>query len=138
MSSLLPSVARAKLSALPWLRRDGKHVVRTLLALEAAWWGFDLALPWATFPMSPVYRLMAAWAPEWVWALLFLVSAALYVYGFGGGRLRRIGTAGLGGILHAVVVTSALVSAPESTATGTHTIWLLATYLLIEWEAMDD
>ena len=137
MSMLVPSLARAKLSALLWLRRDGKRVVRALLTLEAAWWAFDLAMPWDTFPLSHVYDLLAACAPEWVWALLFLLDAALLLLGFRGARLRRIGSAGLDGIMHAVVVTSALVFSPGSTGTGTQTIWLAASYLLVEWEAMD-
>ena len=126
-----------KLRGLLWLRRDGKRAVRLLLTLEAAWWAFDLAMPWDTFPLAHVYDLLAACAPEWVWALLFLLDAALLLLGFRGGRLRRIGSAGLDGIMHAVVVTSALVFSPGSTGTGTQTIWLAASYLLVEWEAMD-
>ena len=134
----LPFKARVRLrAALGWLRQDAKRAVRTLLVLEASWWAFDLAMPWNTFPLSRTYDLMASLAPEWMWAALFAADAALALCGFAGGRLRRIGSAGFDGIVHAIVVTSFLVSAPGSTGSGTQTIWLLASCLLTEWEAMD-
>ena len=136
-SLILVDVAKIKLRALSWLRLDGKRAVRLLLTLEAAWWAFDLAMPWDTFPLSHVYDLLAACASERVWALLFLVDAVLCLCGFAGSRFRRIASAGLDGIMHAIVFTSAVVSSPGSTGTGTQTVWLAASYLLVEWEAMD-
>ena len=131
------AIRRAAGLGLAWLRADGKRPVRTLVALEASWWAFNLFMPWQTFPLSRTYDLMARLAPEWVWALLFLLDAVLCLRGFWGGRLRRIGSAGLDGIVHAIVATSFLMSAPGATGTGTQSIWLFASYLLVEWEAMD-
>ena len=131
----LPAAMRWR--ALYWLRQDAKRFARVWLLAEAAWWAFDLGGPWQTFPVSRVYNLLAAWMPEWAWAVLFGLDAALLLYGFRGGRLRRIASAGLDGLLHGVVVTSALVSAPGGTGVGTQTLLLCACYLLVEWEAMD-
>ena len=62
-----------------------------IAAAQCFIWGFILALPFATFDNGAAYRVLASWAPEWVFAVIMLIAGTLRLAGLViNGARRRV------------------------------------------------
>ena len=112
--------------------RDGTNPARLAMMLDAAGWGIVLGRPGNTFALGHNYNLLALWASEDTWAVLFLIAAAVLILAtISASRGLRIAAAVYACVLQAAVAVSFGAAPVMPTGFMTHVgIALLGSWLV--------
>ena len=113
-----------------WLGR----VIRVCLVIDMLSWAGVLVRPVDTFAASHSYDLMAAWATEDHWALLFAIAAIVVIFGFRGRRWWRLVSLMPAAAMQGAVAVSFGGGPSVGTGFGSHFAMAILGLALCPWE----